>query len=68
MTTLTISLPDREAERLRELAELAGSSPEEYAASAISEIVARKSGEPLELPEAVDRVMEKNQELYRRLS
>lgn len=65
MTVLTITLPDREAQRLRDLARDLGTSPEELAAAAILERIER---EPQDFDAVAERVVEKNAELYRRLA
>jgi predicted transcriptional regulator len=65
MTALTINLPDREAQRLRDLARDLGTSPEELAAAAIRERIERESKD---FDAVAERVVEKNTELYRRLS
>ena len=64
MTALTIKLPDREAERLRALAEKLGVSPEDWVTDAVRERLDRAK----DFDTTAERVVEKNAELYRRLS
>lgn len=66
MTALTINLPDREAQRLRDLARDLGTSPEELAAAAVRERIDRAKSEHFDA--VAERVVEKNAELYRRLA
>lgn len=66
MTALTINLPDREAQRLRDLAQELGTSPEELAAAAVRERIER--AKPDAFDAVAERVVEKNEELYRRLA
>ena len=61
MTALTINLPDRDIQRLRDL----GTSPEELAAAVIRERIGRESQD---FDAMAERTVEKNGELYRRLS
>ena len=65
MTALTINLPDREAQRLRDLTHDLGTSPEELVA-AICERIDRAKSEHFDT--IAERVVEKNAELYRRLA
>lgn len=65
MTALTINLPDREAQRLRDIARDLGISPEELAADVIRERIER---EAQSFDAVAERIMEKNEELYRRFS
>ena len=65
MTAFTINLPDGEAQRLRDLAKDLGTSPEELAATAVRERIERATRD---FDAVADRVVEKNEELYRRLS
>lgn len=65
MTALTINLPDREAQRLRDLARDLGTSPEELAATAVRERIERAESERDDFDAVAERVVEKNAELYR---
>jgi predicted transcriptional regulator len=65
MTTLTITLPD---ERLRELKETASQmkvSPEELVYASIEDLLTRPADA---FQRAVDHVLQKNAELYKRLA
>ena len=63
MTALTINIPDRDAERLQDLARELGTTVEEVASEAVCERVKREE----DFDSAAERVTEKNAELYRRL-
>ncbi len=65
MNDFTIVLPEDEAQRLRELAEEAGVSPEQLLRDGI-EAWLRRPGR--DFAEAAAYVLEKNRELYRRLA
>ena len=65
METLTISLPDRTATRVRKTAERLGLSPEDLVRSSI-ESTLRELDTDFEA--AADHVLAKNAELYRRLA
>lgn len=67
MNALTISLPDDEAQRLRDLANRLGLSPEELAASAVRERITQEDSQADDFEAIADRVVTKNAELYRRL-
>ncbi|HEY0076062.1 MAG TPA: hypothetical protein VGB77_18320 [Abditibacteriaceae bacterium] len=71
MTTITITLEDELAARLRERAENLGVAPEELAHDTLQERF-NQPNEPGELGEDFERVvthiLEKNAELYRRLA
>jgi hypothetical protein len=62
---LTIDLSPAQAERLRQEAERLGLAPEELARAAISDLLATPDEE---FTRAADRVLRKNEELYRRLA
>jgi len=63
MTAFTITIPDRDAVRLEDLARELGTTVEEVASEAVLERVKREE----EFSAATERVTEKNTELYRRL-
>ena len=65
MTTLTIHLPDEEAERLRTVAQNRGTSPEKVAAEAVR---MHLTSADTDFEAVVEHVVEKNAELYRRLA
>jgi antitoxin FitA len=65
MTTITIGLTDDRALRLKEMAARLGVSPEELVRVSIDELLARPDEE---FERAVDYVLKKNAELYRRLA
>ncbi len=67
MMTLSINLPDREADQLRRLARALGTSPEELAADAVRERLQREQPDP-DFEAAAKRVVVKNAKLYRRLA
>jgi len=62
---LSIDLSPAQADRLRIEAERLGLSPEDLARAAITDLLAA-TGEDFKA--AADRVLKKNQELYRRLA
>ncbi len=62
---LTIDLSPAQAERLRQEAERLGLAPEELARAAITDLLATPDPE---FARAADRVLRKNEELYRRLA
>jgi len=64
-TTITIDLPDERAKRLKEMASRLGVSPEELVRVSVEELLARPDEE---FERAVDYVLKKNSELYRRLA
>lgn len=61
----TIDLSPSQAERLRQEAERLGLAPEELARAAIADLLATPDEE---FTRAADRVLRKNEELYRRLA
>jgi antitoxin FitA len=65
MDVFTVTLPDEQAQRLRELAKEAGVSPEHLLNIGIEEWL-RRPGQ--DFAEAAAYVLRKNQELYRRLA
>jgi predicted transcriptional regulator len=65
MTTLTIGLSDDRATRLKEMAARLGVSPEELVRVSVDELLARPDED---FKRAVDYVLKKNAELYRRLA
>ncbi len=62
---LTIDLSSAQAERLRQEAERLGLAPEELARAAIADLLATPDEE---FNRAAERVLRKNEELYRRLA
>ena len=62
---LAIELSDRQVERLREQASRLGLEPEQLALAAVADLIA---AEGPDFDSAARRVLEKNQELYRRLA
>lgn len=65
MTTVTIALPDEPMQRLKELAQEAGVAPEELLQASIEQWLANPREDFIQ---AAAYVLNKNQELYRRLS
>jgi predicted transcriptional regulator len=65
--TLTLELSDEMLEHLRTLSMEKKTQPEELAVMALGEYLA-KSRQPSDLDEAIDHVLDKNAELYRRLA
>jgi antitoxin FitA len=61
----TISLPEEQAERLRELASESGVSPEQLLRAGVGEWLTRPGRD---FAEAAAYVLKKNRELYRRLA
>ena len=62
---LTIDLSPAQAERLRQEAERLGLAPEDLARAAIADLLATPDHE---FKSASERVLRKNEELYRRLA
>jgi hypothetical protein len=62
---ITIDLSPPQAERLRQEAARLGLAPEELARAAIAELLATPDEE---FKRAADRILRKNEELYRRLA
>ncbi len=65
MNDFTITLPEDEARRLRELADEVGASPEQLLRDGVAEWLSRPGRD---FTEAAAYVLEKNRELYRRLA
>lgn len=65
MTTITIGLPDDRLIKLKEMADRLGMSPEELVVVSVEELLNRPDEE---FVRAVDYVLKKNSELYRRLA
>ncbi len=65
MTTITIALPDDRLVKLKEIAARFNISPEELVQVSIEELLTRPDDA---FERAVDYVLKKNAELYRRLS
>ena len=65
MTTITITLPDDRLLKLKEAAARLGVAPEELVRVSIEELLTRPEGA---FRRAVDYVLKKNAELYRRLA
>jgi antitoxin FitA len=65
MSTITIAIPDERLQRLREAAARLGVSPEDLVRVSIEDLLARPDET---LKSAVEHVLEKNAELYRRLA
>jgi len=65
MTTITIAMPEERLLKLREAAARLGVSPEELVRVSIEELLAPPEEA---FREAVDYVLDKNAELYRRLA
>jgi antitoxin FitA len=65
MTRITIALPEEQALKLQELAQAAGTSPEELLRAGVEEWLSRPSRD---FAEAANYVLQKNAELYRRLA
>ena len=65
MTTFTITLPDERVKKLQELAERFRIAPEELVRASLEELLTR----PLDdFQKIVERVLSKNEELYKRLA
>lgn len=62
---LTIDLPPTQAERLRKEAERLGLAPEDLARAALADLLAAPADD---FQAAAERVLRKNEELYRRLA
>ena len=65
MTTITIALSEERAKRLQELASRLHIAPEELVRVSVEELLARPDEQ---FQQALDRVLKKNAELYRRLA
>ena len=64
-STITISLPEHQLNRLQEIAGRFGVSPEDLARVSIEEMLAQPDER---FERAADHVLKKNDELYRRLA
>ncbi len=65
MTTFTITLPDERVKKLQEIAERFRVAPEELVRASLEELLTR----PLDdFQIALDRVLAKNTDLYKRLA
>jgi hypothetical protein len=64
MTTITITLPDERVSTLKERANRLGVTPEELVQVSIGELLARPADD---FQRAVDYVLKKNADLYKRL-
>jgi hypothetical protein len=62
---LTINLSPAQADRLRHQAELLGIAPEDLARAALADLLATRDED---FRAAAERVLRKNEELYRRLA
>jgi predicted transcriptional regulator len=62
---LTIELSPADAERLRQVAQRLGLAPEDLARAAIADLLATRDED---FKVAAERVLRKNEELYRRLA
>lgn len=65
MTTLAITLPEERLLKLKEIAARFGITPEELARVSLEELLSRPDEA---FQQAVDYVLKKNAELYRRLA
>lgn len=65
MSTITIAIPDERLRQLQEAAERLGVTPEDLVRVSIEDLLA---GSDEKFQTAAARVLEKNAELYRRLS
>jgi hypothetical protein len=65
MSEITITLPDERWAKLKEKAADLGITPEQLVSLSVEELLARSDQQ---FRQAVDRVLEKNQELYKRLA
>lgn len=65
MTTFTITLPDKRAKELKKIAERFRLAPEELVRASLEELLTR----PLDdFQKALERVLSKNADLYKRLA
>ena len=65
MTDITVNLPEKSLDKLREKAAACGVSPEELVRAVIDQLLA---GPDEEFEKVTDYVLKKNAELYRRLA
>lgn len=64
MNNITISLPEDSMSKLKEMAVGLGTTPEDLVRASVEDLL----GRPEEFQEAVDYVLKKNEELYRKLA
>ena len=64
MGNITISLPEDRMSQLKEMASGLGTTPEELVRASVEDLL----GRPKDFQEALDYVLKKNEELYRRLA
>lgn len=64
MGNITISLPEDKMSQLKEMASGLGTTPEELVRASVEDLL----GRPEDFQEALDYVLKKNEELYRRLA
>ena len=64
MGNITISLPEDRMSQLKEMATGLGTTPEELVRASVEDLL----GRPKDFQEALDYVLKKNEELYRRLA
>jgi antitoxin FitA len=65
MTTITISIPDEQVQKLNEIAARLSTHPEELARAGIEDFLSRPEED---FHRALEHVLVKNAELYRRLA
>lgn len=65
MGSLTIAIPDERLAKLKEMAQRLGVSPEDLVRASLEDILARPDDA---LQQALEHVLQKNAELYRRLA
>ncbi len=65
MTTITLTLKDEQVQQLKETAEQYGLNLEQFVTASIEDLISQP--EP-EFNDAVKKVLQKNSELYKRLS
>lgn len=64
MGNITISLPEDRMSELKEMAAALGTTPQELVRASVEDLL----GRPEEFQKAVDYVLKKNEELYKRLA
>lgn len=64
MGNITISLPEDRMSQLKEMASGLGTTPEELVRASVEDLL----GRPKDFQGALDYVLKKNEELYRRLA
>jgi len=65
MSAITVELPDERLLRLKEIAASSGVTPEELVRLSVEQLLTRPDGA---FQEAMQRILDKNRELYRRLA